>query len=80
MLSKNYGYNKNYIIMAYKKLTRSTTDKKIAGVCGGIAQYLDCDPTVIRIIFLFALLCGSFGFWAYLIVWIAAPEEQQMLP
>lgn len=62
----------------YKKLTRSTTDRKIAGVCGGLAQYLNVDPTVVRIIFLAALLCGSFGFWAYLIVWLAAPTDNQI--
>ena len=59
----------------YKRLLRSTTDKRIAGVCGGLAEYLNIDPTVVRIIFLVALLCGSFGFWAYLIVWIAAPSQ-----
>ena len=60
--------------------TRSTTDRKIAGVCGGIAEYLNVDPTVVRIIFLFAFLCGSFGLWAYLIVWIAAPEDNRLNP
>ncbi len=59
----------------YRRLTRSTTDRRIAGVCGGLAKYLNIDPTVVRIIFLIALICGSIGFWAYLIVWIAAPEE-----
>lgn len=60
---------------SYRRLTRSTTDRRIAGVCGGLAKYLNIDPTVVRIIFLVALLCGSVGFWAYLIVWIAAPED-----
>lgn len=60
---------------SYRRLTRSTTDRKIAGVCGGLAKYLNIDPTVVRIIFLIALLSASFGFWAYLIVWIAAPED-----
>lgn len=59
----------------YKKLTRSTSDHRIAGVCGGLAQYLNVDPTVVRIIFLLALICGTLGFWAYLIVWICAPED-----
>ena len=59
----------------YRRLTRSRRDRKIAGVCGGIAQYLDIDPTVVRIIFLLALICGTLGFWAYLIVWICAPED-----
>ena len=62
----------------YRRLLRSTTDRRIAGVCGGIAKYLNADPTVIRIIFLVAMLCGSFGFWAYLIVWLAAPEENRL--
>lgn len=57
---------------------RSVTDRRIAGVCGGLAKYLNIDPTVIRIIFLIALLCGGIGFWAYLIIWIAAPEENRL--
>ena len=59
----------------YRRLTSSTTDRRIAGVCGGIAKYLNIDPTVVRILFLIALIFGSLGFWAYLIVWIAAPED-----
>lgn len=59
----------------YKKLYRSSGERRIAGVCGGIAQYFNIDPVVVRIIFLLALICGSLGLWAYLIVWIIAPEE-----
>ncbi len=62
----------------YRRLTRSTTDRRIAGVCGGVAKYLNVDPTVVRIIFLIALLCGSLGFWAYLIVWLTAPEDNRI--
>ena len=62
----------------YRRLTRSTTDRRIAGVCGGLAKYLNIDPTVVRILFLVALLCGSIGFWAYLIIWIAAPEDNRI--
>ena len=61
-----------------RKLTRSTTERRIAGVCGGIAKYLNVDVTVVRILFLIALLCGSLGFWAYLIVWIAAPADNRL--
>lgn len=64
----------------YRRLTRSTTDRRIAGVCGGLSKYLNVDPTVIRILFLVALLCGGLGFWAYLIVWIAAPEDNRVEP
>ena len=59
----------------YKKLTRSRTDCKIAGVCGGIAKYLNVDPTVVRIIFLILLLVGGGGGLIYLIIWLCTPEE-----
>lgn len=58
-----------------KRLTRSTTDKKIAGVCSGLARYFGLDVTVIRIIFLVALIFGTLGLWIYLAVWLVAPEE-----
>lgn len=58
-----------------KRLARSTTDKKIAGVCGGLARYLGVDSTVLRIIFLISLIFGGLGLWIYLIVWLVAPEE-----
>ena len=56
-----------------KKLYRDSDDKKIAGVCGGIAAYFDIDVTILRIIFLIALCFGTCGFWLYLAVWLAAP-------
>ena len=59
----------------YKKLTRVREGRKIAGVCGGLAQYLNVDPTVIRIIFLVLLLLGGGGGLIYLIIWLCAPEE-----
>lgn len=58
-----------------KKLYRKASDKKIAGVCSGLAEFFGIDPTIVRILFLIALLCGSVGFWIYLIVWICAPEQ-----
>jgi len=61
--------------MAYKKLVRSTTNKKIAGVCGGLAQYFDIDPTVVRIIFLILLFLVGGGLLLYLIMWIVAPAD-----
>jgi phage shock protein C len=56
-----------------KRLVRSTTDKKIAGVCGGLADYFDLDPTIIRICWLLAVLCAGTGVLAYIILWIALP-------
>lgn len=56
-----------------KKFFRDPDCKTIAGVCGGLAAYLDVDVTLIRIVFLVALICGSLGFWVYVIFWIVAP-------
>lgn len=52
------------------------TDKMIAGVCGGIAQYLNVDATLIRVIFLVLVLAGIFpGVLAYIVAWIVMPAE-----
>jgi len=59
-----------------KKFYRDPSDKKIGGVCSGLAAYTDVDVTLIRIIFLVALICGTAGFWIYLIFWIIAPEAR----
>lgn len=75
-MKKNVSLQKNCEVMAeYKRLTRSVTDRKIAGVCGGLAKYLNVDPTVVRIIFLILLLVGGGGGLIYLIIWLCAPEE-----
>ena len=60
--------------MAARRLTRSTTDRKIAGVCGGLAEYIGTDATLIRILWVLAVVAGGFGFLAYVIMWIALPE------
>ncbi len=59
-----------------RKLFRDPDDKKIAGVCSGLALFLGVDVVLIRVIFLVALICGSAGFWIYLVIWIAAPEAK----
>ena len=59
-----------------RKLFRNPDEKKIAGVCSGLALFLGIDVTLIRVIFLVALICGSAGFWIYLVIWIAAPEAR----
>ena len=56
-----------------KKFFRDPDNKVIGGICGGLAAYLDVDITLVRIIFLVLLICGSFGFWMYVIFWIVAP-------
>lgn len=57
-----------------RRLTLSATDKKIAGVCGGIAEYFGIDPTLVRVItVVFALLFGG-GLLAYLLAWVIMPK------
>lgn len=60
-----------------KRLYRSTVDKKIAGVCAGIADYLDTDPTIIRLAtVVLALVTGVFPFVVgYLVAWWIVPEQ-----
>jgi phage shock protein C len=58
---------------APRRLTRSSTDKKIGGVCGGLAEYFDLDPTLIRVIWVLLVLCGGTGLLAYVILWIVLP-------
>lgn len=56
-----------------KKLYRSK-EKKIAGVCAGLAEYVDVDPTLIRLLAVFFLLWGGAGGLAYIIAWFMIPK------
>ena len=58
-----------------KKLYRSTDDKKIAGVCGGMAKLIKLDPTIIRLIWALAIVFWGVGILAYIICAIVIPEE-----
>jgi len=58
-----------------KKLYRSTTDKKLAGVCAGFAEYLNMDPTVVRVIWAIVSVCAGAGVLAYLICALLIPEK-----
>ena len=57
------------------RLHKSAHDKKISGVCAGLAEYFGMDATVLRIIFLITLIYGGLGFWAYVIIWALAPAK-----
>ena len=57
------------------KLYRSRTHRSIAGVCGGLGDYFDADPTMIRLLMLLLILFGGLSIWAYIILWIVIPEE-----
>lgn len=65
--SKSKSYS-NFSVSAVQKLMRSRTDKKIAGVCGGLAKYLGVSSTIIRIIFVLAMFLG---YGSFLLVYIA---------
>ncbi|MCQ2959643.1 MAG: PspC domain-containing protein [Bacteroidales bacterium] len=54
---------------------KKSSDKKIAGVAGGVANYLEIDPTLVRIIWACAVIFAGFGLLAYLICWILMPEN-----
>jgi phage shock protein C len=58
-----------------KKLYRSNTEKRLCGVCGGIAEYLELDPTIIRLLWVIFLFCGTAGFWAYIIAALIMPKQ-----
>lgn len=58
-----------------KKLYRSRTDRKIWGVCGGLAKYFDIDPTIMRVIAVASLFVGTLGFWIYIVMTIVVPLE-----
>lgn len=70
---------KTFIIMTYsgKRLYRSNTEKTIAGVLGGIAEYFDIDPTLVRLGYvLLSLFSAAFpGVLGYIIMWIVMPQN-----
>ena len=60
-----------------KKLYKKTSEKKICGVCGGLAHYLGVDSTVVRLIVVVLALAGTLGIWAYLLAAIIMPESYE---
>jgi phage shock protein C len=63
----------------YKKLYRSVTDKMLAGVCGGLAEYFAIDPVIVRLIFVLAVIFGGSGILAYIILWIIIPQKPYII-
>jgi phage shock protein PspC (stress-responsive transcriptional regulator) len=60
-----------------RRLYRSRTDRKLAGVCGGLAQYFNTDATLMRVLFVVLALLGGPGLVIYLVLWIVVPEEPE---
>lgn len=61
--------------MEPKRFYRSTTDRRVAGVAGGLAEYFMIDPLLVRLIFVVLALIGGGGFLLYIILWIITPES-----
>jgi phage shock protein PspC (stress-responsive transcriptional regulator) len=60
-----------------KRLVRKITDKKIAGICSGLAEHLDADPTMVRLMWIvLTLALPPAGLLGYLIAWMVVPKEQ----
>lgn len=58
-----------------KRLYRSTSHRIIGGVAGGLGEYFDIDPVLVRIVFVVAFFAGGAGILAYIIAWIIIPEQ-----
>lgn len=66
--------------MEPKRLYRSQTDRKFAGVAGGLAEYFLIDPLLIRLIFVVLTFAGGGGVALYIILWIITPEQPYRIP
>lgn len=64
--------------MEKKRLTKSKTEKKIFGVCGGIAEYLDVDPTIVRLIWAGSVIVFGVGVIGYLAAALILPEDKNI--
>ena len=60
--------------VAVRKLYRSTTERHLGGVCGGVAEYTNTDPTVVRVVFIVLAVMGP-GVLLYPLLWAMVPEQ-----
>lgn len=63
-----------------KRLYRSRQSSIIAGVCGGLGEYFDVDPVLLRIVAVILLFPGGIGLIAYIVAWIAMPSRPEDVP
>lgn len=61
--------------MSVKKLSRSTSDKTLAGVCGGLGKYFGIDPVIFRIGFVISVVLGGLGLLVYILMWLLVPQD-----
>lgn len=62
-----------------KRLYRSRSDRRLWGVCGGLAKYFDIDPTIVRVIFVLLIFAKGLGILAYIILAIVVPLERSKI-
>jgi phage shock protein C len=58
-----------------RKLYRSKSNRQVAGVCGGLAEYFNLDPTLIRVLFVLLAVLGGSGVVLYVAMWIIVPKQ-----
>lgn len=61
-----------------RKLYRSRDDRMLGGVCGGIANYFNIDPTLVRLLAVAAIFLAGSAVLAYIVAWIVVPEEPRL--
>lgn len=66
-------------VVARKRLVRPREGRKLAGVCTGLGEYFDIDPSLIRVLWVLAVIFGGTGILAYIVAWIVMPEERERL-
>jgi phage shock protein C len=77
------GAKQQQAVTGGKRLMRSSTNVKLAGVCGGIAEYLNVDPTLVRLVWVLLTLVPGFilgGILFYLLAWMIIPKAPLALP
>ena len=65
--------------MSKKKLYKSTRDKKLAGICGGLAEYLNMDSTVVRLIFVLLFIFWGTSLLVYIILALVMPDDTEII-
>lgn len=62
-----------------KRLYRSSSERILGGVCGGIGKYFDIDPVIVRLIWALFVFASGFGLILYIIAWIIIPKENKIV-
>ena len=69
---KDYRYNRRH----FEALRRSTSDRMIAGVCGGLAEHFGINSAMLRLVTILLIVFGGLSLWVYIILWLVIPEQE----